>query len=195
MTDESNGYEDIADLYIKGRGEAVNGIGSSTVRTWAQTINRSSVILDIGCGTGIPVTKILLDEGLTVYALDASPTMVEAFRRNFPNVPVACESVEKSTFFNRTFDGIIAVGLVFLLSEETQRLLIAKMAAALNPGGKLLFTAPLDKVEWKDVMTEQLSRSLGADEYRKLIAATGLSIVEESDDEGGNHYFNAIRQN
>jgi precorrin-6B methylase 2 len=44
------------------------------------------VVLDIGCGTGIPVTKILLDEELAAYALDASPTMSEAFRQNFPMI-------------------------------------------------------------------------------------------------------------
>jgi hypothetical protein len=38
-------------------------------------------------------------------------------------------------------------------------------------------------------MTEQLSWSLGAERYRELMAASGLSIGEEYDDEGGNHYF------
>ena len=193
MIDESNGYESIADLYIKGRGRAVNGIGSSTARTWARTFTIESVVLDLGCGTGIPVTKILLEAGLNAYAVDASPKMVEDFRQNFPNVPVACESVEQSPFFNRTFDGIISVGLMFLLSEETQRALVPKMAAALNPGGRLLFTAPLSKVEWKDVMTEQLSISLGAEQYRGLISASGLSNGEELHDEGGNHYFSGMR--
>jgi SAM-dependent methyltransferase len=150
MVDESNGYESIAEIYINGRGRAVNGIGSSTARAWARTFNKSSIILDLGCGTGIPVTKILLEEGLNVYGVDASLKMVEGFRQNFPDVPVACEPVERSSFFNLSFDGIIAVGLMFLLTEETQRVLIPKMASALNPGGKLLFTAPLEKVEWKD---------------------------------------------
>jgi len=192
MIDESNGYEGIAEIYIKGRGRAVNGVGASTARAWARSLNIGSVVLDIGCGTGIPVTKILLDEGLSAYAVDASPTMIKTFRQNFPGVPVACEPVERSPFFNRSFDGIIAVGLIFLLSEETQRMLIPKMAAALNPGGRLLFTSPLEKIEWNDAMTEQLSRSLGAEEYRSLISTSGLSIVDEFDDEGGNHYFNAI---
>lgn len=193
MTDESNGYDSIAETYIKGRGRATNGIGSSTARTWARTFNIGSVVLDLGCGTGIPVTKILLEAGLNTYAVDASPKMVAAFRENFPNVPVSCESVERSPFFNRTFDGIISIGLLFLLSEETQRALIPKMAAALNPGGRLLFTAPLQKVEWKDIMTEQLSRSLGAEQYRELLSASGLSMGEEFVDEGGNHYFSGIR--
>src|ERR1700743_3244993 len=137
MIDESNGYEGIAEMYISGRGRAVNGIGSSTVRTLAQTFGKGAVILDLGCGTGIPVTKILLEAGLKVYAVDASPKMVGEFKQNFPDVPVACESVGRSAFFHRTFDGIIAVGLMFLLPEEGQRALISKMAAALNPAGKL----------------------------------------------------------
>jgi SAM-dependent methyltransferase len=189
MIDESNGYDSIAEIYIKERGRAVNGIGSSTVRAWARTFNIGSVVLDLGCGTGIPVTKILLEAGINVYAVDASPKMVADFRQNFPDVPVACESVERSLFFNRTFDGIISVGMMFLLSEQNQRALIPKMAAALNTGGKLLFTAPLQRVEWKDAMTEQLSRSLGAQQYRELMLASGLSLDEEFDDEGGNHYF------
>jgi len=195
MIDESNGYESIAEIYIKGRGRAINGIGSSTARAWARTFHKDSIILDLGCGTGIPVTKILLEAGLNAYGVDASLKMVEDFRQNFPHVPIACESVERSSFFNRSFDGIIAVGLMFLLSEETQRGLIPKMAAALNPGGKLLFTAPLDKVEWKDVMTEKESRSLGAKQYRELISASGLAVGEEFDDEGDNHYFSGFKLN
>ena len=193
MIDESNGYDSIAETYIKGRGRAVNGIGASTARTWARNFTAGSVILDLGCGTGIPVTKILVDAGLSAYAVDASPKMVKDFRQHFPNVPVACESVERSHFFDRRFDGIISVGLMFLLSEDVQRTLIPKMAAALNPGGRLLFTAPFDIVEWNDAMTDKPSRSLGAERYRALMSASGLSIMDELRDEGGNHYFSGIR--
>lgn len=193
MIDESNGYEGVAEIYIRGRGQAVDGIGSATARAWAQTFGKGSVILDLGCGTGIPVTRILLEAGLQAYAVDASPKMVEDFRQNFPDVPVVCESVERSAFFDRSFDGIISVGLMFLLTEETQRALILKMSAALKPGGRLLFTATREKHEWKDIMTERLSWSLGAERYRQLIADAGLVPGEEYRDEGGNHYFSGIR--
>lgn len=193
MIDESNGYDSIAEIYINGRGRAVNGIGASTARSWARTFKTGSIVLDLGCGTGIPVTKILLEAGLKAYAVDASPKMVADFQQNFPDVPVACEPVERSSFFNLTFDGIISVGLMFLLPEENQRALIPKMAAGLNIGGKLLFTAPVEPMTWNDAMTEQLSISLGGEQYRKLMLASGLSLGEEFEDEGGNHYFSGVR--
>jgi 2-polyprenyl-3-methyl-5-hydroxy-6-metoxy-1,4-benzoquinol methylase len=91
-------------------------------------------VLDLGCGTGIPISKILMDEGMRVYGIDASPTIVRAFRENFPTTSVACESIEDSFFFNRTFDAIIAWGVFFLLSQTAQERLIPKVADALSKG-------------------------------------------------------------
>jgi cyclopropane fatty-acyl-phospholipid synthase-like methyltransferase len=96
-------------------------------------------------------------------------------------------------FFNRKFDAIISWGLLFLLPEKIQEVVIQKAANALQPGGKLLFTSTGKKQEWKDAMTEQDSISLGAQKYRDLIKSAGLSLIEEFEDEGENYYFNAIK--
>ena len=191
--DKSNGYEGIATIFIKGRGQAINGIGTSTVRDWAWTLQPGSTVLDIGCGTGIPMSKLLIEAGMTVYGVDASPTLAKTFRRNFPNAHIACESVEESSFFNRQFDNIIAWGLMFLLSDEAQVMLIQKAAKALYRGGKLLFTSPSKKIEWMDAMTEQPSRSLGAEKYKELLSLSGLFLIGEFEDEGENHYYNAMK--
>ena len=191
--DKSNGYEGISEIFIKGRGRAVHGVGSSTVRNWAQSLERGAVVLDLGCGTGIPVSKILMDHGMTVYGIDASPTMVKTFHENFPNVPIACEDVESSSFFNRKFDAIISWGLMFLIPEESQILFIKKAALALHAGGKFLLTSPPAPIVWDDGMTDQRSQSLGAEKYRELLSASGLSLIEEFEDEGENHYYHSVK--
>jgi len=191
--DKSNGYEGIAKIYINGRGQALNGIGSSAVRRWAKTIPSGSVLLDLGCGTGLPISKIFVDEGMTVYGIDASPTMAKTFHQNFPDMPIACEVVEDSLFFDRKFDAIIAWGLIFLLPEQAQIMLIKKAAAALKSTGKLLFTSPPGAIVWTDAMTGQVSRSLGVVKYKELIFASGLSLIKEFEDEGENHYYNAVK--
>ena len=191
--DKSNGYEDHATTFIRCRSKGIDGVGAPSVRNWAKSLPLNATVLDIGCGIGLPISKALVDEDFTVYGIDASSFMVQIFSQNFPNCPVACEAAEESSFFDRQFDAIVAWGLLFLLQEETQEVVIQKMANALYSGGKLLFTAPSKKMKWEDAITEIESISLGAEKYKALLAASGLSLIEEFDDEGENHYYHAVK--
>jgi 2-polyprenyl-3-methyl-5-hydroxy-6-metoxy-1,4-benzoquinol methylase len=189
--DKSNGYEHHAETFIRCRSKGINGVGAPSVRHWARSLPPNATVLDIGCGIGLPISRTLVDEGLSVYGIDASLSMVQGFRQNFPNSPVACEAAEDSSFFDRQFDAIIAWGVLFLLPEETQGIVIRKMANVLSTGGKLLFTAPSQKMKWEDAITAIESISLGAERYKELMVASGLSLIEEFEDEGDNHYYHA----
>lgn len=131
--------------------------------------------------------------GFHVYGIDASPAMIAAFRSRFPNMPAECATVETSRFFDRTFDAVIAWGMLFLLSPESQALVLEKAAKALRAGGQLLFTAPEQRCEWLDNLTGRPSISLGAKEYQYLLAVNGMTAVGESEDEGQNHYYFAVK--
>jgi len=185
--DMSNGYEAVADEFMRVR----SGTGLAIVREWAAALPEGGAVLDVGAGSGEPLTAALVEDGFDVSAIDASPTLVAAFRRRFPGVAVACEAAERSRFFDRTFDGVLAVGLVFLLPEDSQGDLVRRMAAALRPGGRLLFSAPREVVVWDDLLTGRPSLSLGADAYRRIIAGAGLEFVGEHVDEGGTNYYEA----
>jgi SAM-dependent methyltransferase len=137
----------------------------------------------------------LLEERLSVYGVDASPTLIAAFRHNFPDVPVACERAEDSTFLKRTFDGVLAWGLIFLLPTDTQISLLQRIGRALAPGGRLLFTAPEVPCQWTDTLTGCPSQSLGALTYRDILHTAGLELIGQHDDEGQNHYYDALRPN
>ena len=195
MVDPSNGYEGIAAEFLARRGRSCStAIGVNQVRKWARTLPPGASVLDLGCGPGFPITEVLVAEGLNVFAIDAAPSFVAAFARNLPNTPIVCEPVQHSTFFNRAFDGVLAWGLMFLLSPEDQRNLIQKIAGILKPGGRFLFTSCAEPVAWNDAMTGLESRSLGADEYRRQLAALGLSVVDEYEDEGQNHYYDIRKE-
>jgi hypothetical protein len=97
--------------------------------------------------------------------------------------------VEDSEFFHRTFDGVVAWGLMFLLPADVQRIVIGKVATALNPAGKFLFTSPQEASTWRDALTGRTSISLGGQVYRQILRDTGLILVGETFDEGDNHYY------
>jgi len=194
VPDRSNGYERVAAAFLTGRGGTRGApIGAAAVSRWARSLPAGASVLDLGCGSGLPVSRILLEAGLRVHGIDASPTLVAAFRARFPDSPVVCEAVEDSTFFHRTFDAIVAWGLWFLLPAEAQRDLIRRVAPVLVPGGRLLFTAPARPQTWHDAMTGERSESLGAGVYREHLAAAGFVLLEEFEDEGENHYYDAVK--
>ena len=188
----ANGYEAVANIYIAGRGtrsRVGDSIGAAVVKAWAVAFPPGATVLDLGSGPGEPSTRILKEAGLTTYAVDASPTMVAAFRERFPGVPIERNTVEASEFFNRTFSGVLAWGLLFLLDPAAQSLVIEKVARALEPQGRFLFTAPRQPLEWLDGMTECRSQSLGEHTYKRLLRDAGLTWVADAQDEGENHYY------
>lgn len=168
-------------------------VGVPTVAAWARSLPQRTAILDLGCGSGVPIAEALVRLGFAVHGIDASPTMVAAFRQRFPGFPVACEPAEDSEYFGRTFDAAIACGLLFLLPPDVQRRLIPRVAGVLASGGRFLFTAPVEAGTWSDLSTSRQSVSLGDAEYRRLIREGGLVVVGEYRDEGGNHYYDTAR--
>lgn len=195
--DRSSGYEAISEQFLAHRGSYRTGptaIGAQQVRKWASTLPRGSSVIDLGCGPGFPITAVLVEEGFHVFGVDAAPSFVAAFQRNLPGTPIICETVQDSRFFDRTFDAVVAIGLMFLLKAEDQQRLIQRIAEILVPGGRLLFTSPAQRAVWNDILTGLESLSLGAEQYRELLGAVGISVAEEYEDIGENHYFDAVKE-
>ena len=198
--DRSHGYEEYAEVFMRARNTR---IGPRVMRDWAGQLAEGAEVLELGCGHGVisevlvgagPAGAGLAGAGVSLFAVDASPTLLAVFRKRFPGVRTECAAAQDSSFFKRRFDGVVAWGLIFLLEEESQRRLIAKMAEALKPGGQLVFTAPHERVEWIDSITERPSRSLGAAEYERLLNEAGLKVTPGTTDEGENYYFYAVRE-
>ena len=188
--DKSNGYDGVAALFMSRRNPRM---GVATVREWSDTVPPRSFILDLGCGHGVPISQVLIHKAFAVYGVDASPKMIAAFRQRFPSAYAQWAAVEDSEFFGRTFDGIVAWGLIFLLPEEVQATIICKVAKALNHGGRFLFTSPEKPVTWQDAVTGRPSISLGSAKYQRILNAEGLTLDGEQSDEGDNHYYLASK--
>lgn len=190
MTDDaSNGYDAVAEAYMAARSRS----GCDAVHTWAASLAPGSSVVDVGAGHGEPLTPVLIDAGLTVRAIDASPKMVAAFQRRFPDIEIACEQAERSAFFGRTFDAALSIGLIFLLPERRQSDLLGRISDALKPGGKLFFSAPWQVGTWDDLLTKQPSWSLGAVAYEQILIDKGMRLTDKYVDDAGTHYYGAER--
>ncbi len=188
MIDQSEGYEGVAEQFMAARSD----IGATFVRSWARdNLPPASSIADVGCGSGVPIAQALIEDGFTVFGIDASPSLLAAFRRRFPDARSACEAAQDSVFFHHIFDAVVSVGLLFLLSADDQRKVFQRVANALRPGGRFLFTAPWQICEWQDMLTKRQSRSLGVQEYKRLLEESGLRLIGCHQEE--NHFYDATK--
>jgi len=99
-------------------------------------------VLDVGCGTGKPVSSTLAATGHQVHGIDISEAMIELSRSQVPlgSFEVAnmlhYEPVEK-------FNGIFAVLSLFLLSREEMQVMAGKWAEWLLSDGLLFICTML----------------------------------------------------
>lgn len=187
--DSAQTYELHAQAYLQARDQST--IGVDVIQAWCNGLPKNSSVLELACGAGYPLTRVLLETGMRVWALDSSPSLLAEFTQRFPSVPVQCAKVQESDFFGLHFDAVIAVGLMFLLSEDDQVSLIHRVGKILQAGGRFLFSVPVQTCQWMDLTTGILSQSLGRQNYEEHLYASGMQLIATFIDEGGNHYFEA----
>ena len=98
-------YDLIAGWYAS---ERVDETGVPEAITLASSIRRGSLVLDVGCGNGIPITRALLREGHQVVGLDNSSAMLTHFKHNCPEAFAARGIVQSCPFADGTFDAAVA---------------------------------------------------------------------------------------
>jgi 2-polyprenyl-3-methyl-5-hydroxy-6-metoxy-1,4-benzoquinol methylase len=109
MMDAGRFYEMQALQYLDDRDRS--RIGVEIVEHWARSLPFGTPVVEIACGGGYPITQVLVDSGLAVWAIDTSPTLLKQFRLRFPTTPTQCASALDCTYFGRTFEAVISIGL------------------------------------------------------------------------------------
>ncbi|NNB85017.1 class I SAM-dependent methyltransferase [Corallococcus exiguus] len=182
-------YDLIADWYASHR---AGPMGVPEVTALAASLPAGASVLDVGCGTGLPLTRVLLEHGCHVMGVDSSRELLARFQANFPHVPVKCAPIQSCELQERAFDAAIAWGVLFHLRHEEQEQAIAHIARALKPGAAFLFTSgdahgsidgePMNGVPFR-------YHSYSVDGYRDLLRAHGLTLEATHTDPGGNAYY------
>jgi SAM-dependent methyltransferase len=111
-------YDLIAEWYAS---ECVDQSGVSEATALASSVPRKSLVLDVGCGNGVPITRALLSAGHRVIGLDSSGAMLARFRRNCPEAFAVREIVQSCPFAHCTSDAAVAWGVIFHSARRDDR--------------------------------------------------------------------------
>jgi len=187
-------YDLIAEWYARDR-SLITGVPEVT--SLVASLAADASVLDVGCGTGMPITTTLLLAGCNVIGVDSSRRMLERFEANCPGTPFIYGPIQSANLGGHRFDAAVAWGVLFHLEYGEQRKAIAKVASVLKPGGLFLFTAgdqagskqgkPMNGVPFR-------YWSFTVDGYRKLLHEFGLTLLNVQRDAGENIYYLARKE-
>ena len=138
-----------------------------------------ATILDIGCGSAMPVDGYLIGNGYAVTGIDSSPPLIEVSRGRFPEQEWIVADM-RTLSLGRRFDGLLAWDSFFHLSPEDQRGMFSVFAEHAAPGTALMFTSGSRHGEAiADFEGEPLYHgSLDEEEYRDRLVARGFEVVD-----------------
>jgi SAM-dependent methyltransferase len=97
-------------------------------------------VLDIGCGSGEPIARYLIERGHAVIGVDSSPEMIDMCRDRFPDGDWRiCDM--RNLSMDRAFNGILAWNSYFHLCHDDQRRMFPIFRSHSAAGAALLFTS------------------------------------------------------
>jgi SAM-dependent methyltransferase len=169
-------YERNARNYVSDR----RGVGwdeSGWLDRFIAFLPQHATVLDIGCGSGEPIARYLIERGFALQGVDASPTLISVCRVRFPK---QCWHVAdmRTLALGKKFQGLLAWDSFFHLCHDDQRRMfpIFKLHAA--AGAVLMFTSGTAHGEaMGSYHGEPLYHaSLAPEVYRTLLEANGFRV-------------------
>ncbi|MFC3902303.1 Methyltransferase domain-containing protein [Acinetobacter marinus] len=159
---------------------------------FCEKLPSNSKVLDLGCGSGVPIARYLSEKGCAITGVDSSDVMLEMAQQNFPvetypnhrwilgdmrNVQLN-EDIDNNT--ESAFDGILAWDSFFHLTADDQRQMFAQFQRFSKIGTMLMFTSGTSEGEAiGEMFGEALYHaSLSPDEYRELLAQNDFQVLE-----------------
>lgn len=138
-----------------------------------------SCLLDLGCGSGLPITPDLLAAGHSVMGVDGAPSLIALCRARFPDQKWLAADMRQLNL-ERQFGGVLAWHSLFHLSPDDQAEMFPVFARHMAPGAPLMFTSGTEAGEtigsWRGEPLYHASLSLAG--YEALLAENGLQLIK-----------------
>jgi SAM-dependent methyltransferase len=104
----------------------------------AQLLRPRARVLDLGCGAGVPATRLLVERNFDVLGLDISAVQIERARQLVPGATFEQADMATWEHESASFDAVISFYALIHVPIQDQRDLFPRIRRWLRPAGYLL---------------------------------------------------------
>ena len=187
-------YDRIAERYVEWRAEQHREGAAPWVSILRERLAPLSKVLDLGCGAGVPLTRMLA-ETFDVTGVDISTRQIDLARRNVPTGRFINADIVAVDFPLAIFEAAVGSYSFIHVPRAEHGALFRKIARWLKPGGLLLANFGIGNCEidyeedWLGV--PMFWSSFDADGERAALTSAGFELlidrIETEIEEGRPH--------
>jgi SAM-dependent methyltransferase len=145
------GYDAISVAYRSDDGQpAASSAGDVTryagwIDELASLLPARAVVVDLGCGAGLPATRELTDRGLRVLGLDFSAVQLSRARQLVPAASLVQADMTAVRLRQGSVDAVVSFYALIHVPLDDQRALFPRIRSWLRHGGYLLAITGADR--------------------------------------------------
>lgn len=180
------GYDAIAEHYLTL--VRTEGEHETPSRKWTGEVlsrfTEPARVVELGCGVGTPVGRLLLDAGHDYIGVDVSARQLELAHQQVPGAAFVRGDATDLDLAPASCDAVLMLYVIAHIPQESWQSLFQRIASWLRPAGVLLLNAPLQAVpSWleEDFLGSRHTNWTNAHDRhttQTLIERAGLDIHE-----------------
>lgn len=135
-----NPYDHIADQWhANGKEESYVNRVLAYVDLVLEGLDSGTKVLDLGCGTGVPISRYVVRKGFRVVGVDESQKMLDIAKEEVPEAEFIRGNMVDVQLPDG-FAGAIAWDSIFHVERKYHSTIFKKLAKSLESGGRLLLS-------------------------------------------------------
>lgn len=171
------GYDRVSFAYRSDHTPNDYGEYAAWVDLLTERLPERSCVLDLGCGCGLPATKLLASH-FDVTGVDFSEVQIRRAKRLVPSARFLCADISNISFPLESYDGVVSFYTIIHMPLEEHPGLFQRIAGWLKPGGYLLAVVGHDA--WTGTDEKYLGVEGGKMCWSQADEATNLRWIREA---------------
>ena len=139
---------------------------SDLFATFTGKLPEKGKVLDLGCGTGLPHARYLVEKGFDILGVDLSEEMVKVASKNVPEATFIQLSMNEITYRDE-FNGVVSSFSMLLLSPDLFKETASRIHSALVEGGYFYLSLNEPACTLDDPDSEVFVNIMGQDMYSR----------------------------
>lgn len=155
----------------------------SIIKLFSDSLPKGSKILDVGCGSGKPITEYFVNAGHVVTGIDISPKQAEKAKTHLPQAEFIVADMQSYNFPDNHYQGIVCLHSLIHTERVHHGRVLKNLYHALKPGGLMLISVNRQPREEVSFLTRDINMFYSHfDQFEtiKQIISSGLSIIHKS---------------